>query len=276
MRAARSWARWAPSRLAHLHQRGQRGLQRLLHGRPEIFRLDQFVVGLENARRADELIERDRAGEFQFPRELAEFVRVGFGERDVQVHARGRLAVAGVDRDARREPPARNLLVDRLADARFEHFQFAREIHRNLGLLAVHRTEFDRDIESVPGAIAAPITRHRLHRGGICGNRPPQAMKFSTPVQSSDRAKGKRHRRRSFGRAGAASLFQGSGRKNYRPVRRNFPEASGSNVGTDSVATGRSSNDSSRWPTSRRLPAANPPDSGTQRRRQSPVSFWRS
>ena len=42
----------------------------------------------------------------------------------------------------------------------FEHFEFAREIDRNLGLLAVHRTEFDGDIESVAGALAAPIARH--------------------------------------------------------------------------------------------------------------------
>ena len=49
-----------PFPLAHLHQRGQRLLERLLHRRPEIFRLRHLLVRLEHARRAHQLIQRHR------------------------------------------------------------------------------------------------------------------------------------------------------------------------------------------------------------------------
>ena len=53
--------------------------------------------------------------------------------------------------------------MDDLAQRRFQQFQFARQRHRNLGLLAVHGTQFHRDLEAVLGALAAAITRHGFH-----------------------------------------------------------------------------------------------------------------
>jgi hypothetical protein len=65
-----------------------------------------------------------------------------------------------MDGDADGEAAAGNLRQNRFPDAGFEHLEFAREIDRDFGLLAVHGTEFDGDIESVASALAAPVARH--------------------------------------------------------------------------------------------------------------------
>ena len=149
--------------LAHFHQCGQRLLQRLFDDRPDVFRVHQLFIRLENARGADDLIQRYFAGQFQLPRQPRQFRRVSFGEGQIDVGARRRFAVGGVEGDARRDAPARDPGVDGVADWRFEHFQFARQVHGNFRLPAVHRAEFHGDFEAVPRALTAPVTRHGFH-----------------------------------------------------------------------------------------------------------------
>ena len=82
---------------AHFHQRGQRLLQGLFHDRPDVFGLDQFLVRLEHARRADHLVQRHFAGQLQLFGQAVEFGGVSLGERQIDVHARGQFALGGVD-----------------------------------------------------------------------------------------------------------------------------------------------------------------------------------
>ena len=64
---------------------------------------------------------------------------------------------------ARRHASARDVAVDGVAHRRFEHFQFARQVHGNFGLPAVHRAEFHGDFEAVLRTLAAPVARHGFH-----------------------------------------------------------------------------------------------------------------
>ena len=59
--------------------------------------------------------------------------------------------------------PRATLRVDGVADLRFEHFQFARQVHGNLGLPAVDRAQLDGDFEAVLRAFAATVARHGFH-----------------------------------------------------------------------------------------------------------------
>ena len=77
----------------------------------------QFFVGLENARGADDLIQRYGRGEFEFLGEFGEFQRVSLCERDIQMHSCRRFTIARVDRDAHRDPPARDFRQDIFPDA---------------------------------------------------------------------------------------------------------------------------------------------------------------
>ena len=164
---------------AHFYQRGQRLLQRLFDDRPDVFRVHQLLIRLEHPRRADDLIQRYFAGQFQLLCQPRQFRRVSFGERQVDVGAGRRLAVGGVEGDARCDAPARDPGVDGVADGRFEHFQFARQVHGNFRLPAVHRAEFHGDFEAVPRTLAPTVARHGFHWGGICKNPARQANKFS-------------------------------------------------------------------------------------------------
>jgi len=69
-----------------------------------------------------------------------------------------------VKADPNSQSTARDVLVDDVADLGLEHFHFPGQIDGNLALLTVHRTEFDRDLKAILGAIPAPISRHRFHR----------------------------------------------------------------------------------------------------------------
>ena len=125
---------------AHFHERGERLIHGLLHRRPNIFRAGQLLVGLEHAGRAQHLVQRHVAGKFQLLRQPRELGGVVFGERGVNVFAHGQLALGGMERDAHVHAPARDVAVDDIAELGFEHFQFAWQRHRHLGLLAVHGT----------------------------------------------------------------------------------------------------------------------------------------
>ena len=106
------------------------------------------------------MVERDGSGKVELAGETVQFASVGFGEGNIQVHARRQFARAGVQANANRETPAGDEAVNQIANLRFEHFHLARQVHGNLALLAVHRAELDGDLETVLGAISAPITRH--------------------------------------------------------------------------------------------------------------------
>src|SRR5438270_9762650 len=79
------------------------------------------------------------------------------------MHSRRQLARAAVQRDADREPATGDATIDLVADLRLEHLHFPRQIHRHLALLAIDRTELDRDFETILGTISPPISGHRFH-----------------------------------------------------------------------------------------------------------------
>ena len=83
--------------------------------------------------------------------------------------------------------------VDGVAHRRFEHFQFARQVHGNFRLPAVHRAEFHGDFEAVPRALAAPVARHGFHWGEYA--KIPRGRRINFPF--------------SEGRALQAPKFQG-------------------------------------------------------------------
>ena len=62
--------------------------------------------------------------------------------------------------DSGAEPAAGNDPVDLIPDAGLQDVQFVGQIDRNLALLAIHRTKFDVDLETVAGAFAPAITGH--------------------------------------------------------------------------------------------------------------------
>src|SRR5476649_3095266 len=68
-----------------------------------------------------------------------------------------------MDADARRHAPARDLRVDGVAHLRLEQLQLARQVHGDLRLPAVDRAQLDGDLETVPRAFAATVTRHGFH-----------------------------------------------------------------------------------------------------------------
>ena len=135
-------------------------LQCFLDRRPKIFLFNDLFIGLKNARRAGQLIQRDRPRQLELFGQTTEFARIGLCQRDIEVHPRGKLALSGVQRDPRGEPAAGDVAVDEVADLGFEHLHLARQRHRNLALLAVDRAELDRDFETVLGAIPAAISGH--------------------------------------------------------------------------------------------------------------------
>jgi hypothetical protein len=99
MRAVKSFARCAPSRSRILTSAASAWFQRLFHGRPDIFRAHQFLIRLENARRAQQLVQRHLAGKFQLFGQPRQFRGVSLGERQLMCIARGQLALGGVDAD---------------------------------------------------------------------------------------------------------------------------------------------------------------------------------
>jgi len=125
------------------------------------------------------LIEGDGAAELKLLGEMAQFARISFGQRNVQVQARGDTSGATVQHHARRYAAARDLAVDDVADGGFEHFELARQRGVNLRLFAVDRTEFDRDFEPFPHTLTAPVARHGFHSYQICEIHRLQANKFS-------------------------------------------------------------------------------------------------
>ena len=108
MRAARSSARCAPSRSRIFTSAASACLQRFFHGRPDALRVHQFLVRLENARRAQHLVQRHLAGNFQLLGQPRQFRRVSLGQRQIDVRPRGQFAVRRVDADARRHAAARD------------------------------------------------------------------------------------------------------------------------------------------------------------------------
>jgi len=147
---------------AHFHERGESFIQGFLDGGPEILFFGDLFVGLENAGRADEVVERDFAGEFQLLGEFVQFPRVRLGERDVQVHAGSRVAT-GMQSDPRGQASAGDVAIDGIAHLRFEHLHLPGEIDGNFALFAVHGAQLDCDLETILRAVPAAVSRHRLH-----------------------------------------------------------------------------------------------------------------
>ena len=58
---------------------------------------------------------------------------------------------------------ARNIFIDRLANARFKLCQIARQIDYNVALLSVHRVEFDTKFSSGVIALGATVSSHAPH-----------------------------------------------------------------------------------------------------------------
>src|SRR5688500_16563618 len=69
-----------------------------------------------------------------------------------------------MQRDPSGDPSARHSLIDLVADLRLQNLQFPRQVHGNLALFAIHRTELDRDLEAIPGMFAPSVSSHRSHR----------------------------------------------------------------------------------------------------------------
>jgi hypothetical protein len=53
--------------------------------------------------------------------------------------------------------------VDGVAHLRLEQLQLTRQVHGNFRLPAVDRAQLDGDLEPVPRAFAATVTRHGFH-----------------------------------------------------------------------------------------------------------------
>ena len=66
-------------------------------------------------------------------------------------------------RDGGIGPAARNIFIDRLANARFKLCQIARQIDYNVALLSVHRIEFDTKFRSGVIGLAATVPSHASH-----------------------------------------------------------------------------------------------------------------
>src|SRR5258707_756170 len=96
------------------------------------------------------------------------------------MHAGREIRGAGMQADAHTEPAPCDIAIDEVANLRLEHLHLAREVHRDFALLAVHRTEFHGDLEAILGAIPAPITRHRFHRGKVWGKGGHEANKIES------------------------------------------------------------------------------------------------
>ena len=63
-------------------------------------------------------------------------------------------------------PPARNIFIDRLANARLELRQIAWQIDHNVALLPVHGIEFDAKFCPAVIGLAATIAGHASHTSG--------------------------------------------------------------------------------------------------------------
>ena len=77
------------------------------------------------------------------------------------------LAVAVCARSGRRRDvraAARKFLVDRLADARLQLGEIARQVDDDVALLSVHGIQLDTEFHSVVVDFTAAITGHRTHR----------------------------------------------------------------------------------------------------------------
>ena len=74
-----------------------------------------------------------------------------------------RAVCAAVKRDGGIGSAARNIFIDRLANARFKLCQIARQIDHNVALLSVHRVEFDNKFGSGVIALRATISSHAPH-----------------------------------------------------------------------------------------------------------------
>lgn len=90
--------------------------------------------------------------------------QVRFGQGLIEFHLVFGLGGAAVVRHHDVDPPARQLGVDLVPDARLELNQLFRQIDPNIALPAVDRVDFRRELEPVLGTLAVPVTRHGSHK----------------------------------------------------------------------------------------------------------------
>ena len=148
--------------LAHLDQLGQRRVQRALDRGPGLVRVDVFFRRPHHAWRLQNRADGDLARRAQFFLQRAHRFVIGAGQGGIEREvARSVRAFVQCDHDI--GAAARNFLVDRLPDARFQLSEVARQIHDDVALFAIHRVQFDAEFRAVVIDFAAAVASHASH-----------------------------------------------------------------------------------------------------------------
>src|SRR5205823_7575753 len=148
--------------LAHFDQIRQRGAQRAVDCGPYFFGVHLLLWKTHHTWSLKDGADRDFARGVQFLLQRAHSFVVGAGELRIKRKvARAVWAVVKSNDDVRSS--ARNIFIDRLANARLELGQIARQIDYDVALLSIHRIEFDAKFCSVVMDLGAAVTSHASH-----------------------------------------------------------------------------------------------------------------
>ena len=148
--------------LAHFDQIGEGGAQRLFHRRPRFLGAVHLLGSAHDAGRLQDCADRDFAGRVEFFLQRPHGVVIGAGQLGIERQLASAVE-AVVITDENVGSAARNIFVDRLANARLELGQIARQIDDDVALLPVHGIEFDAELCPAVIGLAAAVTGHASH-----------------------------------------------------------------------------------------------------------------